>query len=233
MKRGKKVFLTVLAAVALLIAALCWQQRGNIAAVVKMLGSSDGEIEAEINVAKKELEEELTREYPTIVSDFSAEEEAQIIKGTLEVEDAVEIIKKKYDDKKTDIKNKANVSEAPELKNEAIDELIGDKVIELYSLKAYYLGQLGQMEAAVKKEYAALPQEQKNLIGKKELVSKYLGTATALLNGCDTKVEELLAELRTELSRLDGDTSVADTLKAAYEKEKELKKAYYLKLLNG
>jgi len=88
------------------------------------------------------------------------------------------------------------------------------------------------MEATVKSEYAAMPAEKKNLVGKKELVSKHMGVALGLMNQCDAKVEALIAELETELKKIGGDTSIIRTIKNAYENEKALKKAQYLKLLD-
>ena len=92
-----------------------------------------------------------------------------------------------------------------------MDELIGDKVIELYSLKAYYLGQLGQMEATVKREYSALPKEKKNLLGIKEIANKHMGTAMSLLNQCDKQVNDLISQLEKELKSLKADTSIVSS----------------------
>lgn len=229
MKKKTRVFLGILAVFVALIFVLGVWQWNNIVAVYKTVTTTQEQLENEINKNKQALEEELSQKYSTIVSDFSAEDERQIIKGEITVEEAVEKLNGRYEKKKnektaTDYQTQANA--------EKIDELIGDKVIELYSLKAYYLGQLGQMEATVKSEYAAMPAEKKNLVGKKELVSKHMSVALGLMNQCDAKVETLVAELETELKKLGGDTSIIKTIKSAYENEKALKKAQYLKLLD-
>ncbi len=230
MKRGKRIFLGILFAIIVLAGALCAWQWNNIVAVIKTFSTTQEQLTEEINQNKQNLETELREKHPTIISDFSAEDEEKIIKGEISVEQAIERLNKKYEEAKKDIKS-SNVTKTS-AKNAEIDDFIGDKVIELYSLKAYYLGSLGQMEAKVKAEYLALPKEKRTLLGKQELVNKHMGTALSLMNQCDAKVAELLAELESGLKNLGGDTSITKTIKDAYENEKALKKAQYLKLLN-
>ena len=78
-----------------------------------------------------------------------------------------------------------------------------------------------------------MPEEKRNLVGKQELVTKYMGTALSLMNQCDAQVNELLSGLEKSLKKLNGDTAIIKTIRDAYENEKALKKAYYLKLLEG
>ncbi len=225
MKRWIKILLAVLTVLVIVTAAVMVWQRNNINAVVTTITKTEDEIASELDDSKEKLRTEVKEKYNAdLVSDFTAEEERKIIKGEISAENAVKILEEKYKDA-----NKQNASS--QNKGETVDKLIGDKVIELYSLKAYYLGKLGQIEAKVKKEYIAMPEEKKNLIGKQELVAKYIGTATSLLNQCDNEVNKLLKELESELKALKEDTSVVKTIRDAYEKEKALKKAYYLKLL--
>ena len=225
MRLYKKIILGVLALMLVILASICVWQWENINAVIKTMTSTSEQIAQEMDDTKKQLEDDIKQQYPSIISDFTAEEEKKIIKGEMSVDEAVEVLNKKYEDSK-------NSATAPKVSNPETDRLISEKVIELYSLKAYYLGQLGQMEAVVKKDYAALPKEKKNLLGKKEIVSRYMGKAMGLLEQCDAKVETLLAELKTELETHNADTSIINKIRAAYENEKKLKKAYYIKLMD-
>ena len=223
MKIWKKVVLTII--ITLVVAVLgvgIWQYE-NIMVLVKTATTSSENIAKEIDNSKKIFDEKVRQQYPSIISDLTAEEEKKLMKGELSVEEAVSILTQKYKEKPKQVV--ANASRAE------IDKLVGEKAIELYSLKAYYLGQLGQLEATVKSDYLSLPKEKKNLIGKQELVTKYMGTALGLLNQCDARVEEMLAELKTDIEKLNGDTSIIETIREAYKNEKNLKKAYYIKLL--
>ena len=231
MKRCAKILLTVLAVLVMVTTAVMVWQRNNISAVLTTIIKTQNEIANELDDSKEKLKSEIKEKYNTdLVNDFTAEEEQKIIKGEISAEDAVKMLKEKYEDTKKENSSTENPA-ATQNKGETVDKLIGDKAIELYSLKAYYLGKLGQIEAKVKKEYIAMPKEKKNLVGKQELVAKYIGTATSLLNQCDEEVNRLLKELESELKALEEDTSVVKTIRDAYEKEKALKKAYYLKLL--
>ncbi len=224
MKTYKKIVLSVLSAILLALIAVCVWQLDNINAVIKTMTSTSEQIAREMDDTKKQLEDDLKQQYPSVISDFTAEEEKKIIKGEMSVDEAVEALNKKYQ------ASKKNVA-VQKTSNAEIDRLIGEKTIELYSLKAYYLGQLGQMEAVVKKDYAALPKEKKNLIGKQEIVSKHMGTALGLLEQCDSQVDALLSELKADLESLNADTSIIQTIRTSYENEKNLKKAYYIKLM--
>lgn len=222
MKKRNVIILTIFIIIILAITVMAIYQRNNISAVITSVSKTEEEIAKELDNSKKQLATELEEKYSTVVSDLTADEEKQIMKGELSVQEAVENINKKYEEKKTNNNNASKV-----------DELIGDKVIELYSLKAYYLGQLGQMEATVKREYSALPKEKKNLLGIKEIANKHMGTAMSLLNQCDKQVNDLISQLEKELKSLKADTSILKTIRDTYENEKALKKAYYLKILEG
>lgn len=227
MKKRTKILLGIVLTILVAVVVIGIWQRNNIAAVVKSVSKSQEEIAGELNSSKKQLENELSEKYTTIVSDFTAEEERQIMKGELSIEEVKNRLDRKYEEKK----NASSAVTSPQ--SAEVDKLIGDKVIELYSLKAYYLGQLGQIEASVKKDYIAMPEEKRNLVGKQELVTKYMGTALSLMNQCDAQVNELLSGLEKSLKKLNGDTAIIKTIRDAYENEKALKKAYYLKLLEG
>ena len=222
MKRWKVVLLSIIGVLVLALVSIIIWQFDNICAVVKAFTSTSEQIALEMNDTKKKLENDLKNQNFDVVSDFSAEEEKQIIKGELTVEEAVAGLNDRY---KNSMNNASNTN------NPLANKLIGEKTVELYSLKAYYLGQLGQMEKTVKSEYAALPVEKKNLLGKKDIVNRHMSTALGLMNQCDAKVEEILAELKAGLENLGADTSIIQTIRKAYEGEKNLKKAYYLSLL--
>jgi len=221
------------------IALGVWQS-DNIEVVVTALLSSPEQIAAEMNANKKRLEEELTKKHPTVISDFTAEEEKKIIKGEISLEEAEVIIKEKYENKKNELEGNGESKNNQEINHEGssesnigdVDLIVGDYIVQLYSIKAYYLGQLGQLEAQVKRDYKNLPKEQKNIIGKKAIVDRYMGVALGYMDSCDAKVEELLGGMESELKAHNGDTSIIGTIREAYHNEKEMKKEYYFALLS-
>lgn len=105
-----------------------------------------------------------------------------------------------------------------------IDASIGEKISELYSLKAYYLSMLGSMLSQAKAEYASMGGGSSS----DSLAREYLAKAGNLEEECDSRVYAVLAELESELIQNGRDTSVVTSLEEAYLKEKRLKKSYYL-----
>lgn len=232
MKKWVKVLICVLAILLVTVSALAIWQRNNISAVFKMLTIDKEQIAQEMNENKEQLEKELQEKYPSVIDDITAEQEEKILRGELTVEEVVAEINKKYEERRAEQQSSANSAISSSGNNAAaVDKLIGDKVIEIYSLKAYYLGQLGQLEAAVKSDYTALPESKRNIVGKKELVSKYMGRATSLMSQCDSRVESVLSELKSGLDSYGADTSIIKRIRSAYENEKTLKKAYYMSLV--
>ncbi len=221
MKKIWKIILVIFAVLIVLSAGFCVWQADNIKAVFNSFKYTDDQIDKMIVENKDSLDRELREKYD-IISDFTEEDEAKIISGEMSVEEAIR--------KKRAELEKAEIKDANDIKSKT-NKIVSNRIIEFYSLKAYYLGQLGQMEAKVKKDYAAFPKEKKNLVGKKELVSKYMSVASSLLAQCDAKMAELTSQLEEEIKAVGGDTSIIETINDAYENEKNLKKAYYMSKL--
>ncbi len=149
--------------------------------------------------------------------DFTTEEEEQIRKGQLTVDEAIERIM-----------SESNVSNASQNGSEDVDEssaVISEYTVKLYSLKAQYLGEIGNLIENAKAEY-------KNGANTGSLMSEYLGQVASLEKEADSQVSSLLSELQGKLEALGADTSIISTMQSSYENEKTLKKAYYLSLIN-
>lgn len=201
------------------------------------------EIEKKLDENKVEAEKILKENDLPVIYDFTAEEEAAILSGELSSEDAENILLRKnsetdffiYNSSEADkdaasegvSSSEEGVSEINETNaaEDSIDKSIGEKVTRLYSLKAYYMGLLGNMLSQAESEYKSAANGDKSA---KELAKKYFSQAGALEAECDSKVYAILSELENELSESGRDTSVVASIEEAYLKEKRLKKSYYL-----
>lgn len=103
---------------------------------------------------------------------------------------------------------------------------------ELYSMKAYYIGQLSQIESRAKNEFDTMDPEEKRKLSKASFIAKYAGYATTLMVECDGKVNSLLSSMKQELTDAGQDTAVISTIRQAYESEKAARKAYYLNMVS-
>lgn len=95
----------------------------------------------------------------------------------------------------------------------------------MYKLKANYLGQIGNVIDEAKAAH-------KNGASASSLASQYMGELASLESQADSAVDAEISQLREKLTAMGADTSICDTMKSSYEKEKRLKKAYYLSLYN-
>lgn len=229
MKKWKKVLLIVLCVLVVGVTTLTIWQWNNIKAVYYWVtvGSTEN-IAKEIEATKKEREEIVSEYINGKVRDFTEEEEEKIVSGELSVEEATKIIKDEFEESV-----KTSEEKEPSKKNsKEIDDFIADNIIQLYSYKAYYLGQLGQIEKAAIADYKALSPKDRTMVSKQAIVDKYIGTANALLVECDGKVHKIMDTLSKKLKENKMDTAIVDKINSSYEEEKALKKAYYMSLLN-
>lgn len=235
MKVWKKALLT---GICLFVTALCvvavWRWN-DIKAIYyfTMVGSSE-KIAEEIDARKKEREEVISEYIDGKVRDFTEEEEKKITSGELSVEEATEIIRNEFTESLNGDSAKGEADKKKDqIENEKkeIDEFIAENIIQLYSYKAYYLGQLGQIEKAAKADYIALSPKDRNLVSKQSIVDKYIGVANALLIECDAKVHTIMKNLEKKLLEKNMDTTIVNKINSSYEEEKALKKAYYMSLL--
>lgn len=213
-------------------AALLVWQRENITAVVDATKYSDEDIQQQISDSKKTVESELEQYDVKGLRDFTFEEEEAIRKGQMTVDEAVSKILSESNVEASDNQNngsatsdKNNGSTGTQSKNSDSSAIISDYAVKLYTLKATYLGEIGNLIDQAKADL-------KNGSGAKELMSNYLSKAASLESEADSKVDALLSELKGKLEAIGADTSVVDTMKSSYESEKTLKKSYYISLYN-
>lgn len=210
---------------------LIWQ-KDNITAVVEATKYSDEDIQQQISDSKKTVESELEQYDIKGLRDFTFEEEEAIRKGQMTVDDAVSKILSESNVSTDNSQNSAlassNTSGNSDTQNKKSDSssIISDYAVKLYTLKAKYLGEIGNLIDQAKADI-------KNGASAKDLMSTYLSKAASLENEADSKVDGLLSELRSKLEAMGADTSVVDTMKSSYESEKTLKKSYYISLYNN
>lgn len=202
--------------------AALWQ-RENISAVVDASKYSDEDIKQQITDSKKVVETELEQYNVSGLRDFTFEEEEQIRKGQLTVEEAVERIMSESNVSGGSQEEQAGEGQGSQVETSA--DIVSEYTVKLYSLKAQYLGEIGNLIDQAKDDY-------KNGSGAKALMSKYLGQASSLEKEADTSVDTLLSELKGKLEAVGADTGIIDTMKSSYQNEKTLKKSYYLSLFN-
>lgn len=109
------------------------------------------------------------------------------------------------------------------------DALISEKVAQLYVIKSNFYGQFNAEWARYKAMFLQLPKNEQTRARIAEIVKECVPQGVAMEKECDAQVNEVLKELKALLKEAGRDTSLADSIKSAYESEKKSMKA---KLIN-
>lgn len=260
MKKAIKILLWTLGIFGVLIGGLVIWQWQNIKAVSGALRYSKEEIAEQIEEQKMEIETVLKEYGLENIGDFTLDEEEAIRKGTMTFEEAVEAkIKREQEAKKqsSSVEQGANQvqgtteegaqdkAQQANQENNQIDnqtshvtaQMTGtakasaeQSINEMYALKAKYLGALGGLESQAISEYKSAKAAGED-VTPASIVSKYMGTGLSLQSQCDGEVASVLSSLKSTLVSEGASTAIIPVMKAAYEREKELKKSYYLSLI--
>ncbi len=238
-----KIFLCLVLMLVIAVAALAVWQRENIGAFIKAQNTTQEDIAEEISASKANTQKEIEKYNIPIKRDFTLEEEEEIRKGTLSVEDAVRQIM--YTDSKGEELTDLNGSPASESGstntggNTSSDgdaeltqeqQIVAGYLTEMYLLKAYYIGQLGVLERDLKAQYKAAGGSSKNTAAIAKIVQNNMGRVVNLESECDTKVETVLTNMKNELEAIGADTGIVQIAEDSYINEKSLRKSYYLSL---
>lgn len=128
----------------------------------------------------------------------------------------------------------ATQSPKPQTDVSASDQNVEKLIAKLYVQKSTYLGKLGSIESQARSEYLSLRYAGTDKqAAQQQMIRKYLPQVSAWETTCDSTVNGILDEIRTELSKSGKDTSIVDTMKASYLEEKKLKKAYFINRYMG
>ena len=239
MKKTLKVVLIILLVLLLLCVSLFVWQRKNISALFGAVKYSQEDISTLIADNEKIVSEALEE------GKITQDDLVEIVLGKTSLE---EVIEKKEETTKTEPKQNADSEETqppaqpPAQTSEQIseqtaeqtapsksgDEEISALIAKIYILKQSYGNKLDSLVQQTRSEYWAIPKEQRKDISKQKFVTTKASQALALEKECDAKVEEVISELTSVLKANNKDLSLVDSIRKAYDNEKQLKKSYYI-----
>ncbi len=254
-----KIILCIILLFVAAVSALAIWQRDNINAVIKAQSSTKEQLAEEINASKANTQKEIEKYNIPVKRDFTLEEEEQIRKGTLSVEEAVARIMSENsytggDEAGTD-DNVSNTeqSDTAEVKGNADNkgntadnssdteakkaltkeqEIAAKYITQMYALKAEYIGELGAFEKQLKKEYKQQFGSDRSAASISKFIQNNMGRAITMESQCDEKVDKVLTDMRNELEAIGADTTIVQIAEDSYMNEKSLRKSYYLSLYN-
>ncbi|OQB15137.1 MAG: hypothetical protein BWY15_00507 [Firmicutes bacterium ADurb.Bin193] len=237
MKRALKIFSVIFLVLIVAVGGLAFWQRNNIVSFVASIRYSSDELAQKIESNKKAVEKEVEAYTGKagVIRDFTHDEEEQIRRGEISVEEAISRIT--GGDQKTAEQSSGATPPSGDVTlpgqstiaddEDELSKGINEHISEMYVLKATFISALGDLERQVIAEYKALPPE-KRKSAQQAIATKYLGEISALESECDQKVNTVLASLEKHIRAYEGDLGIIKIIRNAYEDEKVLKKSYYI-----
>ena len=231
----RKRFLCVLLALAAVIGGICCWQRNNLRALGMSLRLSQEELSGEMD-RQRERTEEASRQAGVNVRALTDEEKEALRGSEVSREELIDRItdgaQPAADEPAADDEPTAPASEPqePEDGEAALRGQLARQIAEIYVMEAEYTDWLAQANQAAIDEFTALPESEQTTANKYSIGMKYLSAALEKEKECDARIKAAEDSIRSLLTQLGEDNSLADEIHAAYLEEKAAKKAYYLSL---
>lgn len=235
MKKAFKIIGIILLVFIVAVGVLAVWQRGNLTSIITSTKYSKEEIAEKINDNKKKTDEMIKSYSDSTIRDLSHEEEEKIRCGEITAE---EVISKILSESTANASKVVDFADSAKGNTELVDSsvdlnaVINEHVTRMYTLKAIYIGKLGDLERRATNDYKALPKAKRGSGGQQTIISKYIGEAAGLESECDNAVNQVLDSLQKGLKSNNGDLELIKTMRKSYEEEKVLKKSYYLNTYN-
>lgn len=210
MKKTWKVLVIVLLILAIITGALVVWQWNNVKVFFTALQYSADEIDTLITENEGKLDSILNDLSEGDMRGLSDEERDMLLNGELSEEEAISLIQKHKEENATAPKDTGRV-----------DEIIS----RIYLLRSEYVGALSGLEAEAKAAAKKIPKAERTISKKLALIEAYTGRGAALEKQCDAKMENLIQELKAELQKTGGNTSIISEIRSTYASEKRLKKS--------
>lgn len=249
MKKFKIALLVFLCVLIVAAVALGIWQRENILSFVNSLRYSETQITAKLDDNNKKMEKLVEdTDYIEIRGGLTEEEEKALRNNEISPEEAVKLVRgqttleeiktSQTQAQPTDGQTSPPVQQSPPAedqktaepekepsKEEVMKDNVSDIIAQLYVVKSDFVNRLNGIGAQAYEIYKANGSDKSSLTSIAEGFAPEIG---ALESECDGKVDDLLAQLKTELEKGGGDLSLVTEVKKYYYNEKSLTKSYYL-----
>ena len=251
--KAKPFWGKVLLVCTVLLALLAIWQWDNLEALYLYRTRSGQELAAAVSQDSIDQKSVLDQYGKITVRDLTPEEESELVSGTITAEEVAKRLGEAS--AAAESQNSGENAAAASTKNSEVgedsdsgsdsagkdtqpgqtdgqDEIINRYLAQIYTLKAEFLGKLGNLYTAAKQEYYALPQKEQTSEKKRSIAMSYAWDAAADEGECDIAVDRLLKKMTADLKAIGAETDVVSAIKKAYQDQKAAKKAYYYSLLN-
>lgn len=245
MKKIFKILLIVFLVICVLVACLAIWQRKNIAMLYTAVTNESEEITKKQEENNKVLVDEVNGYLDGELREPTQEEKESLKKGEVQITEVYSTIVKEHIDKKnqeavnnTDIVKNGEGAQPPnttantQLTEEEIkkktDELVSNAISELYDLQGAYTARSEALISRAANEYEDLKRAgMERPAARTQIITTYTPKVNNIQASCDSDVEAIIIRLEGELKGIGANLGIINTIRQTYEKEKELKLAYY------
>lgn len=257
MKKFLKILLIVILIIAVAVGAFAVWQWDNIKAVITSATHTQEEIDALVAENEEEINKILSELTESKFYPLTDEQRQMLMNGEISEEEALYIIKngalsenisaeppaqdgkagaspEQNDAGSASKGNDKTKSEATDTKNGKSKSAVADTskvddiVSRIYLTRAEYVNALSSLEAEAKSTAGSIPNKERTISRKLDLIDLYTGRAVALEGQCDSKMESLIGELSAELKASGSNMEIISQVRSVYATEKELKKSQLL-----
>ncbi|MBR1970505.1 MAG: hypothetical protein IKA17_09140 [Clostridia bacterium] len=222
------------------------QEENNKVLVDEVSGYLEGELREPTKEEKDLVEKgemQITDVYNTIIKEHIEKKNNDVIsniqpdkfdeeKNSPEKSDKEKNSPEKSDKEKNKTETETETAGKTELTQEDIkkktDELVSNALSELYDLQGAYTARSEALIAQAESEFNSIRKNgMKWAQARTHIITKYTPKVSGIQASCDGDVEAIITRLEGELKEIGANLGIVKTMRETYEKEKELKLAYY------
>lgn len=241
MKKKKKRLLIVCVVLLILLLGVVIWQKNNLQAGLLYAQYSTEDLEEKMEENEKEVMKALDKVPEAVVQPLSEEERQKLRDGTITEDEAMALMtgaEPKNSESQVQTASESNQvttqvtnqETKQQTDNSAAYIRIQELIARVYVMRDVYVSKLEGIRESAVNAYYDLPKDKRTDSAKMEIAFRCIDQANALESTCDGEMDDILAELKTQLQEVNGDLSLVSDVKAAYAEEKALKKAYYMNL---
>ena len=224
MKRWKQMMLILFESLLIIGGAAVWKQKGNIQAVYEGMSYNQEELAHQIQSTKEEVDKVLEKYDLQHIRRLTPEEESQVKKGEISIEEAMERMIPVGDKEVLATEKVEAVVEKPQVIPKQESDIVKTYTAKMYELQAKYLGLLGGLEASGIQALKAIPSDQRTVKKMMNIGMPFVQKGLALESQCDGEVENVLHNLKKELVAIGAEYEGAMTKEMTKMPKKDRKK---------
>lgn len=230
MKKTLKIILIVTAVLVIAAGSFAIWQWESIEGVIIGINEDAAEIKKRRDENQTKLVEDVNSYLDEPVRELTEEEKQKIEDGEVTINDVyMQIFQEKEDKEKSadTVESKAPLKENVAASAASKDEIISRYMAQMYGLQSEFTARAEATISQGARYYESIKSHPQDAAARASTITKFTPVVRSIEAECDGKVEAVLVNLKNELEAIGTETDIIGTIKATYQREKQLKLSYY------